>query len=386
MLSTLSVWFRRGVDRLRLDGETALTTAKAVISATIAWVLATVVVGASHGTFAAFSALMLVELTIADSVAKAVRYIAAMLTGIGLVGGAVWLWGVSLWLFPAMVLVALMIGRWNRLGSQGINVAVATIFAYGAFGSPSANAPNGPLPEIAGMVLLGASVALTVTLLVAPPLRYRSARSAVESLGASLGRLLADVADGLTADESSHPDIDGDWRRRAGRIPNLAAQARHTVDHAVHTNRFNPRLLLAHEPTSINGHRVTVHALERIAEQLRGVITGLLRADERRAGSPRHDEFLRRYGMLLAAVGDAVTTAGAMHTTDDFTGAPLAEHSRCCRHALDELTLHAHGHPLDEPTQWAVYGGLYTDAERLCDEVDAARDAYCDPSVQTVRR
>ena len=385
MQKSLSTWFGDSLQRLRLDRDSALTVAKAVIASMIAWVLATVVFGSSHGTFAAFSALMLVELTIADSIAKAVRYIAAMLTGIGLVGVAVWWWGVPLWLFPVMVLVALMIGRWHRLGSQGINVAVAAIFAYGAFGSPSANVPNGPLPEIAGMVLLGAAVALAVTLLIAPPLRYRSARHAVESLGESLAGLLADIADGLTADESN-ATVDGDWRRRADAMPNLAAQARHTVDHAAHTTRFNPRRLLAHDRTSVSGHRVTVHAFERIAEQLRSVVTGLLRAEERSDLSPRHDEFLRRYGVLLAAVGDAVTTAGAMHTADDFTDEPLAEQAQNCLHALAELTRHAQGRPMDEPTQWAVYGGLYTDAERLCDEVDAARDAYCDPSVRTVRR
>jgi hypothetical protein len=134
------------------------------------------------------------------------------------------------------------------------------------------------------------------------------------------------------------------------------------------------------------GHRVTVHTLERIADQLRSVVTGLARAVERSEVSPRHDEFLRRYGILLTAVRDAVTAAGAMHSADDFAGEPLAEEARRCRHAADKLTRHAHGRPLDDPTQWAVYGGLYTDAVRLCDEVASARDAYSDPSVRTVRR
>lgn len=359
--------------------------AKAVLAATIAWNLATWVIGSPHATFAAFSALMLVEVTVADSIAKAVRYIAAMLLGIGMVGATVWVWGVALWLFPAMVLVALAIGRWHRLGAQGINVAVAAIFAYGAFESPAANTPNGPLPEIAAMVLLGATVALTVSLLIAPPLRYRSARYAVESLSESLDELLSDICDGLTGEDPG-ADVDRDWRRRADAVVNMAAQARHTVDHAVRTTKLNPRRLLAGDRTSVIGHRVTVHTLERIAEQLRGVITGLVRAVERSEVSPRHDEFLRRYGILLATTRDAVTAAGAMHSTEDFTGEPLSDEARRCRRALGELTRHAHGRRLDEPTQWAVYGGLYTDAERLCEEVESARDAYCDPSVRTVRR
>lgn len=384
-MHTLADWVRRGVGRLRPDRESALTAAKAVIASTTAWLLATHAIGASHGTFAAFSALMLVELTIADSIAKAVRYIAAMVVGIGLVGAAVWMWGVALWLFPVIVLVALTIGRWHRLGSQGINVAVATIFAYGAFTSPSANTPNGPLPEIAGMVLLGATVALVVTLVIAPPLRYRSARDAVEAVSGALCDLLCDIAHGLSGDGPS-ADVDRDWRHRTDAMPNMAAQARHTIDHAMRTTKLNPRRLLARDHTSVSGHRITVHALERIAEQLRGVVTGLLRAVERSEVSPRHDEFLRRYGLLLADVGAAVTAAGAMHSAADFTGEPLADEARRCRRALDDLTLHAQGRRLDEPTQWAVYGGLYTDAERLCDEVESARDAYRADGVRTARR
>lgn len=378
MRTSLHNWIRRSADRLWPDRETTLTSAKAVVAATIAWLLATYVFGASHATFAAFSALMLVELTIVDSIAKAVRYIAAMVVGIGLVGAAVWLWGVAVWVFPVVVFVALIIGRWHRLGSQGINVAVAVIFAYGAFGAPSANRPNGPLPEIAAMVLLGATVALVVTLLIAPPLRYRSARYAVESLAGSLAELLSDIAEGLTGD-GPNADVDRDWRRRADAMPNLAAQTRDTVDHAIRTTRFNPRRLLARDHTSVVGHRVTVHALERIADQLRSVVIGLVRAVERSEVSPRHDEFLRRYGVLLAAVRDAVTATGGIHTAAEFGADTLADEARRCRAAFDDLTVHVQGRGLDRPTQWAVYGALYTDAERLCEEVESARDAYRAP-------
>ncbi|BBY44804.1 FUSC family protein [Mycolicibacterium celeriflavum] len=376
----------RGAGRLRLDRESALALAKAAVSSTIAWVLATEVFGGAHATFAAFSALLLVGMTIADSVAMAVRYTAAMLVGIGLVGGAVWLWGVQLWLFPVMLIVALAIGRWHRLGKQGTNVAVAVIFAYGAFVLPSGNSSAGsPLPSIAGMVLLGATVALVVTLVIAPPLRYRSARYAVESVSGSMVELLSDMTDGLVDGDVSIQSA-RDWRWRAEALPNKAAQARHTLDHAVRTTKLNPRRLLVRSDTGIAGHRVTLHALERIAEELRWVTTGLARAVERDESGSQHDEFLRRYGTLLEAVRDAVAAAGAMHTVADFGDEPLTEEARRCTSAFDDLTAHVRNRELDRPTQWAIYGGLYTDAQRLCEEIDSARDAYSDPSVRTVSR
>ncbi|MGE2721810.1 FUSC family protein [Mycolicibacterium celeriflavum] len=361
---------------MRLDRETALALLKGVIACTTAWLLAAKVFGSSHATFAAFSALMLVEITIADSVAKAVRYTAAMLAGIGLAGAAVWVWGVAVWLFPAILVVALVIGRWHRLGSQGINVAVAAIFAYGAFALPSGGASAGsPLPSIAGMVLLGAGVALVVTLVIAPPLRYRSARYAVESVSGSMVDLLSDMVDGLASGDVNEDDA-RDWRWRADALPNKAAQARHTLDHAVRTTKLNLRRLLVRTDTGVAGHRVTINALERIGEELRWVATGVVRAVARDESGAQHDEFLRRFGDLLAAVRDAVATAGEMHTVTDFSDRPLAEEADRCRSAFDELTEHVQSRQLDRPTQWAIFGGLYTDAERLCDEIASARDAY----------
>ncbi|WP_197413444.1 MULTISPECIES: hypothetical protein [unclassified Mycobacterium] len=376
----------RGFAQVSLDRETALALVKSVIACTIAWLLAAEVFDASHATFAAFSALLLVDITIADSVAKAFRYTAAMLAGIGLAGAGVWVWGVAVWLFPVMLIVALVIGRWRRLGSQGINVTVAAIFAYGAFAQPSGNASTGsPLPSIAGMVLLGAAVALVVTLVIAPPLRYRSARYAVESVSGSMVELMSDMAEELVDGDVSI-EAARDWRWRADALPNKAAQARHTLDHAVRTTKLNLRRLLVRSDTGVAGHRVTIHALERISEELRWVTTGLARAVERDESGMQHDEFLRDYGTLLAAVRDAVAAAGAMHTVADFGDEPLAEEARRCTSAFDELTVHVRNRELDRPTQWAIYGGLYTDAQRLCEEVDSARDAYSDPSVRTVSR
>ncbi|SEH52877.1 hypothetical protein SAMN04489835_1004 [Mycolicibacterium rutilum] len=363
--------------RLRMDREAALTLGKAAVACTTAWILATRVFDARHATFAAFSALMLVEMTVADSVAKAVRYTAAMLAGIGLAGAAVWMWGVQLWLLPLTLALALLIGRWHRLGSQGVNVAVAAIFAYGAFALPSGGGPpGGPLPEIAGMVLLGAAVALAVTLLIAPPLRYRSARYAVDSLSGSLVDLLSEIADGLCGEDTPSADAGRDWRWRADLLPKKGAQARHTVDDAERSTRFNPRRLLVRRQPGVAGERWTIQALERIAGQLQWVAVGLARAVEFTGGPrPGQDEFLRRYGVLLSAVRDAVMELGALPDAE-HADAPLAEEGRRCRAALDDLTAHVEGRRLDRPTQWGIYGALYTDAERLCEEVESARDAF----------
>ena len=365
------------------DRDTALILAKSVLAGTAAWVLATHVFHATYATFAAFAAMLLMHQTIAESIDKALHYTAAVLVGIGVVGMVVLPWGAQLWLLPIILTATLLIGRWHRLGSQGFNVTVAAIFAYGVFAIPGADKP--PLillRDLAAMVLLGAVVAVVINLLIAPPLRYRRAADAVETYCGAVTQLLGDTADGLTGGVPD-PDAAGNWRRRGDELPRLAAQTRSTIDHAWETSRFNPRRLLIRDHSTFDGHRVTVHAVERIAEQLRAVTAGFVRvsqdADRQTPpGSARHD-FLRHYAGVLTAVRDAVATAATIHTIEDLRhDEPFANAADHCRAALRALGSAADIHRLDLPDHWAIYGALYTDAQRLCEEVDCLSESISD--------
>ncbi|BBY83553.1 hypothetical protein H7I53_26060 [Mycolicibacterium pulveris] len=389
--AALSRWAgraRRALAQRNLDRDNLLMLGKSVLAGTVAWLLASQVFDATHATFAPFSAVLLMQITIADSVQMAIRYTAAVVVGVCLAGAIVLPWGAQPWLFPVILLLALGLGRWHRLGSQGINVTVAAIFAYGAFAMPDPGiSPSSQLPEIAGMVVLGASVAVTINLLVAPPLRYRSAGYAVEAFSDSLSDLLTDVVEGL---ESGTLDADAatEWRRYANDILRLAVQVRATVDHADQTSKFNPRRLLVREHRSFDGYRVTIQAADRITGQVRSVTSGLSRLAERDPGDPqpRYGGFVRHLATVLSAVRDAVAAMGAIHSIADLTdGEPLAHAAGSCRAALDNLASHARGKQLDQPTQWSVYGGLYTDAQRLCDEIGWARDGLNDVA-EDVRR
>lgn len=366
------------------DRDTVLILAKSVIAGTVAWVVATHVFHATYATFAAFAAVLLMHHTIAESVDKALHYTAAVLVGIGLVGLVVLPWGTQLWLFPIILLVTFVIGRWHRLGSQGFNVTVAAIFAYGVFAIPNGDKPSLTLiRDLAAMVLLGAGIAVATNLLIAPPLRYRKAADAVETYCEAVTQLFSDMADGL-ADGIPDPGAARDWRRRGDELPAMAAQARSTVDHAWETSKLNPRRLLARDHSTFDGHRVTVHAVERIAEQLRAVSAGFVRVsaqdgDQQAPPGSARDEFLQHYANVLTAVRDAVTAAAAIHTVADLRNdQSIAEAAGHCRAALQGLGTAADIHRLDLPDHWAIYGALYTDAQRLCEEVDWLREALRD--------
>lgn len=371
---------RRVLSGIDIGGDTYRMLLKSVVAGSLAWALATGVFHSSYPTFAAFTAMLLMHMTIAESVEKAVHYTAAVLVGIGVVGAVVFPLGPRMWLFPCILLAAMLIGRWRRLGSQGFNVTVAAIFAYGVFAMPDpGQSPATLIRDLAGMVLLGAVIAVSVNLLIAPPLRYRSAADAVETYCDAVARLLGDMVDGC---EDGAPDDDAarDWRRRSEELPGLARQTRATIDHAYETSKFNPRRVVTRRRATFGGYRVTLHAVERIGEQLRSVTAGLLRiseaaeTDTAQRRSP-HGEFLRRFAVVLSAVRNAVTVAAAIHVIDDLLrGDTLAAETDDCRSALETVGAVVDLHRLDLPDQWALYGALYTDARRLCDEVESARD------------
>lgn len=376
---------RSAAARVSSDPDTVLVMVKTIIAGTVAWALATRVFHASHATFAAFAAMLLMHHTIAESVEKAVRYTAAVLVGIALAGTAALPWGTPLWLFPLIVTVTLVIGRWRRLDSQGFNVTVAAIFAFGVIAMPDAEAP--PLKQVrdlATMVLLGAVVAVTINLLIAPPLRYRSAKDAVQQYGESVAQLFRDVADGLGG---GVPDSDAarDWRRRGeGELPRLASQARRTVGQVSDTSKLNPRRLVVRRRSSFDGYRLTVHGIERIADQMRAVTASLARvaSEDGDPGGPQSSarcDFLRNYTDVLTGVGQAVIAAAAIHTVEEQRcGQRLADAARRCGSALQALGSATDSHRLDLPYHWAVYGALYTDAQRLCEEVESLHHALTD--------
>lgn len=375
---------KRALPAVAVDRSTALVLAKCVIAGTVAWIVATDVFHATYATFAAFSAMLLMHQTIAESVQKAVHYTAAVLLGIALVGAAVLAAGVQPWLLPIILSLTLLIGRWHRLGSQGFNVTVAAVFAYGVFAIPSADKP--PLiliRDLAGMVLLGAAVAVITNLLIAPPLRYRSASGAVEGFFQAVTGLLEDVSAGLRPGLPDH-DAAREWQRRGEDLPRTATQARSTIDHAWETHKLNPRRLLVRDQSALSVYRVTVHGVDRIAEQLRFVTAGLVRVarggdDEPAMQEGPRNEFHRHYAGVLTAVGDAITAAARIHSVADLhAGDPLADPAHHCERALRLLGSTADSHRLDLPDDWALYGALYTDAARLCEEVESLRQTLCE--------
>lgn len=362
---------RRASGHAGPDRDVLLLIVKSVVAATAAWVLANNLMGAPSATFAPFTALLMVQATISQSLDQSARYAGAMVFGVVLAGLLTPLLGGTTVTFAVLILVALVLGRWRKLGHQGPQVGVAALFAYSSFtqagGSPSSYLQ---LASIAGLVVLGCTLGVVTNLVIAPPMRYRSAQYGISALSHSLCDLLTDVAGGVSEGVPNQDDADA-WLHRANQFPDEVAQARSAVEHAAETRRFNPRRLFLRHSASFEGHRAIINALERGTEQLRSATRGITYASSADASQQdTHEQFLATYGKVLSATAEAARVMGALHSADDTEHAKeLDDATDRARRAYSELAEQTEGQKLDSPDQWPVYSALQTDAHRLVEEL-----------------
>jgi hypothetical protein len=366
----LLVTLRRAESHAGHEREVVLLVAKSTVAAVVSWQLANLL-GLSAATFAPFSALLVVQSTIYRSVVNSLRLVVSVLAGV-LVAGAVGpLLGVQLGSFALLIFAGLLIGQWNRLGSQGSQVPVAAIFAYSYVSSGQSSV----LGDIVVTVLLGAAVGVAVNLLIAPPMRYRDAAQAVLEMSRSIREVLADVAVNLRRGVPSTEDAE-DWMRRTRNLDQTLSRARSSIEHGVESMRLNPRRLLmsSSDGASFDGYRTTAEALGRAGEQIRSVTYELTftACDEQRQGD-RYGEFLSSYAELLDSAVEAIDVLGRPVNEDGTGYSGLDEHVRRGREIFRRLAEQVEEKELDSPDQWPTYGALITNAERLLEEFDHAQ-------------
>ena len=355
--------FRRAKGHSGPERDTLALLFKSGLAGTLSWGFATYVAASPQPTYAPFTALLVVQSTAYRSLLQSVRYVGAVVLGVLAAGAAGPLLGENAAAFAVMLGVALVIGRWQRLGSQGMQVAVAAVFAYHAVSGTQ----ESMLGQIVLMALLGAAVGLTVALFVMPPLHYRAAARGLNQVSHTLCSLLRDMADGLS-DGMPERDTVADWLQRARQLDQSAATARQAVESGYESVIWNPRRLLrpGSTPTSFTGYRTLVEALTRAGEQLRSICYALLRIIDDEDTAAPGDAFLCAYADLLGVICRAPGSIGTAAEDGDGHG-PLG---RTLRDGRDRH--HALCRACDGADAWPTYGVLLTDAERLLTEFGQA--------------
>ncbi|CAM5696510.1 hypothetical protein SALBM135S_01955 [Streptomyces alboniger] len=364
-------WWQRALETPGYERHILLLIFKSTLAATLAWFISYDVLNTPSPAFAPFSAVLIMQVTVYQSLLQALRYLVAVAVGVAMVTGLGFMIGSDLLTFVVVAVVGLTIGRWPALGSQGTQVATGAFFAFSTYAlasSPSEKITQ--LGQIVLLVLIGCGIGVIVNLTVAPPMRYRSAEYGLRTLSAALGDLVSDMYPVLRDNEIDAEHC-SQWHSRAEQTGGMITQARDSFRTAEESLYYNPRLLLRRKrgaDVSFDGYGAVLEALVRALYQVASLTRSLDQWNEQEA---RLDDaaFFARYADFLESLSK-ITDVLAEIDEDS-----LAEQSRSLDKLADEASDHARevseeaarsGLPLADPAR--PYGVLVVEANRLMEE------------------
>ncbi len=350
----------------------ALLLVKSAVAAVIAWQLAVRVMHSPTPFYAPLAALLVVDRTIVRSIWQSVERVVAVVVGMStawLVGTLV---GVTWWSMVLVMFVALLIGRWDRLGEHGIQVPVMVLLSLVTLKWDDVDFTYLTLVE----TVVGGVVGVAVNAVVLAPMHLTAPRRAVLELTERVRGLLEDMAEGLR--EGWDGDRARDWHDRATRIGEAVPEVLDAIEMGRESTRFNIRHRLRPARIDWDGYVMTVEAVRRTQWPVAGIAHTLAdAADDAQHLPAPSPEWLAGYaGVLehLAAVGDL------FGIQREEARREMAEHLDAAEHALDRLSDEIEALPPEDPGAWPAYGALLVEARRLVVEVRADADGVSVPT------
>lgn len=355
--------------RRRGGGVPGLRTAKLVLAAVLSYVLAGVLDTSPDRVLAPLTALLVVQLTLFQTLSSAIGRVVSVLTGVLLAVAVSDVLGVSWWSFGLLVLASLTAGQALRLGSHLLEVPISAMIVLALGGT--ASSATGRVVE----TLLGGAVGVAVNLLVAPPLHVRPAEDAVGRLAERLAVFLDELAAELRRGWS-RAAADA-WLDRARALGRDVERADRDLSRAEESVRLHPR-----------GGRARA-ARPRLRAGLAGfehayvVVRNLCRALLDRAHFVPEDQQDRAFPEPVRAVlAEVLTTlATATRAAGAFSAAtrPAEASLEDVTAALDAVPVQRDRlaallavSPVDDQGAWQQHGALLAAIDRLRVELDAA--------------
>ncbi|MFI2762214.1 aromatic acid exporter family protein [Streptomyces echinatus] len=355
-------WAEPGRER-----DLAVQALKAALAAWVAWAVAGWWLRAPVAFVAPWVAVVLVESTVYRSVAHGLQQLGAIAAGT-IAATAVGLLLHDTMTAMAVVLpLAMLLGQWRRLGSQGIYAATGALFVL-TNGTVSVMTSAARLGE----ALFGAAVGIAVNALIRPPLYLRDTEAVLRDATEETHDILRDVADGLAAGRWDAEEA-GAWHERALRLHRLVGQARSTAEWNRESLRGNlRRRRTGAVPLPGRGYDDALAVLDYAAVHTAGVTRTVLEAADEDRPAPRpHPGLARRYAEFLCRTARALR----LYSHSRFGDAredELREAVRDLRGTLADLRRDLAGSTTDDPDEVATYGALLAQAHRLADRLLAS--------------
>jgi uncharacterized membrane protein YccC len=170
-----------------------LQVAKSAVATIAAWLLAAWLVHGALPVFAAIAALLVVQPSLNQSLAKAIERTVGVIAGVVVASLLGLVFGGATWVILASVVVALLLAWALRMTAATSNQVAISAMLVLALGTAT---PGYALDRIIE-TLIGAVVGFLVNIAIVPPVEVSPARDAVGRLGDELAASLGRLADAL---------------------------------------------------------------------------------------------------------------------------------------------------------------------------------------------
>lgn len=338
--------------------EAVVQAAKMAVAAVVAWSVARLF-DETQSFIAAYSAVFMMSGTVYRSLCDAARQVGTVVLGVLVAFGAAALTPWPTAELAVAVFAGMVVGRWHRLGRDGIWVGVIALLmvTYGAAGDPAFLALR------VAEVLFGATVGAVVNALVMPPLYLRQAGDAVARLSGEIAELLDSMAEGLAGDWDEYDARR--WRTVARQLEAAVRNAEEAVGEGRESMLFNLRSVWSRETRPVvQGEALST--LYEVAEQLRQLTQTLVTAEEPDNEVPETGRvFNESLAELLTVLAGAVRAHHARDLDRETLTAAL-DRARARRAALARLGPWPAPEVPDQdpPKDWSSHAAAVLAAER----------------------
>jgi hypothetical protein len=359
----------------------AATIARLSSTAILAYVVALQLPGTTHPVLAPLTALLVVQVSVYQTVRSAVRRITAVLVGVLLaVALSVWV-GFTWWSLGLTIAIALAIGFLLHLGDATLEVPISAMLILSV--GTIASAADTRIVE----TLVGAAAGLVVGLLWARP-QMQPAEEAIEDQSDKMAGLLERMAAGLRA--GSVRESAAEWLSRGRALHVEIQRVDDALRHSEESVRLNPRAAMLLPA----GHdlRSQLEPLEHAVITIRGLARSLADSAWLTAGHTvvRDSEIQVRLAGTLEQLADAVRTYGRLaqvHTRPDRDQLITELQEELARAQLkqNELSELIGIDPAVHPVGWPLRGEIVSQLDRLRKTLEAGVPAGHRPHGRTYR-
>ncbi len=354
---------------VRRGRKPGLRTAKATLAAVLSFVIAQRLHTSSAPILAPLTALLVVQLTLYETVTHGLGRIVSVLAGVLVAVAVASFVGLTWWSLGAIVAVSLVVGRLLRLGQHLLEVPISAMLVLAVGGAKGVAA--GRVSE----TLIGAAVGIAVNAVIAPPLYVQPAGDALGELADRMGAFLRGLAVALGSGWSRAAA--DRWLDDARALGAEVARADRTFSRAEQSARLNPRGARAREAQP--RLRTGLTGLEHCYASHRSLCRALLDRTFFVPGEQEASAFTPQVqvalGAVLMAAARAIEGVGAVTSgegTQDLARTELDAELSGLRRGRDELAQLLLVDPYADEGAWQQHGALLASVDRLRTEVEAA--------------